>query len=192
MRHQGSEEPCQSIRFSERRTAPSLDPRIESHQGFSDAVDWEACGLLYRVPWFSLLDHANQYSSFAVGFSKPRVFAAGGGPVYYVRADHFKKQAWEDHLYTFVTPFWPAYRPEKLKEPQYLGGKNVDYSHEGEWRIPHDFSLELSQVEFVILPDYKHMASFPQPLKDGIGRKKFLLMDVYRTVGRLWPVHNIT
>lgn len=144
-----------------------------------------------ECPWSSLLDHANQYSSFAVGFSKPRIFAAGGGPVYYVRADHFKKQAWDDHLFTFVTPFWPDYRPQKLKDPDYLSGKSVDYSHEREWRVPHDFSFELNQVEFVILPTYEDMAKFPQDLKDGIGRDKFLLMDVYRTVERLWPVHNI-
>jgi len=143
-----------------------------------------------ECPWSSLLDHANQYSSFAVGFSKPRVFAAGGGPVYYVRADHYKKQVWEDHLHTFVTPFWPEYRPAKLKAPEYLN-KTVDYSHEREWRVPHDFTFKLDQVEFVILPTYDEMAKFPQDLKDGIGREKFLLMEVYRTVERLWPVHNI-
>src|SRR5271166_780654 len=33
-----------------------------------------------ECPWSSLLDHANQYSSFGIGFAKPRIFAAGGGP----------------------------------------------------------------------------------------------------------------
>jgi hypothetical protein len=143
-----------------------------------------------ECPWSSLLDHANRYSSFAVGFSKPRVFAAGGGPVYYVRADHYKKQQWVDDLHTFVTPFWPEYRPGKLKEPGYLKS-TVDYSHEREWRVPHDFSFKLEQVEFVIPPTYKDMARFPDDLKNAIGREKFLLMEVYRTVERLWPVHNI-
>jgi hypothetical protein len=85
----------------------------------------------------------------------------------------------------------PDYRPKKLKDPDYLSGKNVDYSHEREWRVPHNFSFELNQVEFVILPTYEDMAKSPQNLKDAIGREKFLLMDVYRTVERLWPVHNI-
>jgi hypothetical protein len=35
------------------------------------------------------------------------------------------------------------------------------------------------------------MAKFPQGLKNAIGREKFLLMEVYRTVEHLWPVHNI-
>ena len=144
-----------------------------------------------ECPWSSLLDHANQYSSYAIGFTKPRVFVAGGGPAYYVRADHWEKQDWDPHLKTFVTPFWPKYRSPALKDKKYLNGTSVDYSHEREWRVPHDFTFELNQVEFVILPSYKEMAEFPSELKDAIGREKFLLMDVYRNVERLWPVHNI-
>jgi Putative abortive phage resistance protein AbiGi, antitoxin len=125
-----------------------------------------------ECPWSSLLDHANQYSSYAVGFSKPHVFAAGGGPVYYIRADHWEKQEWDDHLRTFVTPFWPLYRPALLKGKEYLGGKTVDYSHEREWRVPHDFSFSLDKIEFIILPTYKDMAEFPKQLKDAIGREK--------------------
>jgi len=144
-----------------------------------------------ECPWSSLLDHASAYSSFAVGFNKPLIFAAGGGPVYYVRADHWEKQDWDPHLKTFVTPFWPGYRPKSLRTTDYLNGRTVDYSHEREWRIPHDFTFRLDAVEFVILPTYKDMAEFPQELKDAIGREKFLLMEVYRNVERLWPVHNI-
>ena len=144
-----------------------------------------------ECPWSSLLDHAKQYSSYAVGFNKPRVFAAGGGPAYYVRADHWEKQEWDPHLKTFATPFWPHYRPKHLRNNDYLNGKTIDYSHEREWRVPHDFTFELGQVEFIILPTYKEMAAFPQELKDAIGREKFLLMEVYRNVEKLWPVHNI-
>jgi hypothetical protein len=144
-----------------------------------------------ECPWSSLLDHANQYSSFAVGFNKPLIFAAGGGPVYYVRADHWEKQDWEPHLRTFVTPFWPGYRPRTLRGDEYLDGRTIDYSHEREWRVPHDFTFTLDKVEFVILPTYQDMAGFPQELKDAIGRERFLLMEVYRNVERLWPVHNI-
>jgi len=32
-----------------------------------------------ECPWSSLLDHANQYSPFGVGFEKPHVFAGGVG-----------------------------------------------------------------------------------------------------------------
>ena len=143
-----------------------------------------------ECPWASLLDHANQYSSYAVGFSKPCIFAAGGGPAYYVRADRYLSQHWEPDVFPFVTPFWPPYTPRRIRE-DHLDGRTVDYSHEREWRIPRDFRFEYNQVEFVILPGYREMAEFPSDLKDSIGRDKFLLMDQYRTVERLWPVHNI-
>ncbi len=146
---------------------------------------------LTECPWTSLLDHAKRYSSFAVAFAKPRIFAAGGGPVYYVRADHWKKQTWDAHLKTFATPFWPEYRPSHLKSDDYLSGMTVDFSHEREWRVPHDFTFELDQVEFVILKSYEDVAQFPKELKDGIGRHKFLILDVYETIERLWPVHNL-
>ena len=144
-----------------------------------------------ECPWSSLIDHATHYSSYGIGFTKPHVFAAGGGPVYYVRADHYKKQQWEGHVQTFVTPFWPHYRPAHLKTDEHLNGKTIDYSHEREWRVPHDFTFSLDQVQFLILPTYEEMATFPKELKDAIGREKFLLMEVYRNIERLWPVHNL-
>jgi hypothetical protein len=144
-----------------------------------------------ECPWSSLMAHANQYSPYGIGFRKPHVFAAGGGPVYYVRADHFEKQVWSPHVRTFATPFWPDYRPEPLKDPMYLSGTSVDYSHEREWRVPHDFSFRLDQVEFVTVNTYEDMAKFPKDLKDAIGRDRFLIMEIYRTIERLWPVHNL-
>jgi len=41
----------------------------------------------------------------------------------------------------------------------------------------------------VVLPSYESMATFPQELKDGIGREKFILADVYSNIEKLWPVH---
>jgi len=57
--------------------------------------------------------------------------------------------------------------------------------------VPHDFTFEYDQIEFVILDTYEDMAQFPRELKDQIGREKFLLMENYRQVERLWPVHRI-
>jgi len=142
-----------------------------------------------ECPWSSLLAHATRYSPYGVGFTKPHVFAAGGGPAYYVRADHFDKQHWEQDLYAFVTPFAPAYRPEHLKDQKYLKGKMVDYTHEREWRVPHEFKFEYPQVEFVILDTYEDMAKFPKELKDAIGRDRFIFMDMYRKIEELWPTH---
>ena len=65
----------------------------------------------------------------------------------------------------------------------------VDYSHEREWRVPHNFPFDFSDVEFVILKDYSDMAQFPQDLKDAIGREKFIFIENYEHVEALWPVH---
>jgi hypothetical protein len=142
-----------------------------------------------ECPWSSLLRHVGNYSPYGVGFTKPHVFAAGGGPAYYVRADHWEKQNWDEHVKTFVTPFWPAYRPKGTKFSSPLSGKTIDYAHEREWRVPHDFLFQLDQVQFVVLPSYEEMARFPKELKDGIGRQKFILVDVYRHIETLWPTH---
>ena len=144
---------------------------------------------LTECPWASLLDHARRYSPYAVGFGKHHVFAAGGGPAFYVRPDCFHEQQWDPRVYPFVTPFWPAYRPVKLRDRRYLSGKTVDYSHEREWRVPHDFKFDTGRLSFVILDTYEDMARFPKNLKDEIGREKFILMDIYRTIEELWPTH---
>jgi hypothetical protein len=68
---------------------------------------------LTECPWTSLIDHSKKYSAYGIGFNKPFVFGAGGGPAYYVRKDHYDKQEWENDLLTFVTPFW-LYISEKL------------------------------------------------------------------------------
>ena len=65
----------------------------------------------------------------------------------------------------------------------------MDYSQEREWRVPHDFVFELPQVEFVIVPDYKTVAKLPTALKDSIGREKFIMLEVYSQIEKLWPVH---
>ena len=55
--------------------------------------------------------------------------------------------------------------------------------------MPHDFVFELAQVEFVIVPNYEAVAKFPKDLKDAIGRKKFIMIEVYSQIEKLWPVH---
>jgi hypothetical protein len=144
-----------------------------------------------ECPWVSLLAHARRYSPYAVGFHKARVFAAGGGPVYYVRADHWKKQQWTSHVKTFATPFWPEYRARTLRGAEFLGGKTVDFSHEREWRVPHDFKFELAQVEFVIVDSADDLGRIPDVTRAAIGDAKFLVMDVYRNIERIWPVHRV-
>lgn len=143
-----------------------------------------------ECPWSSLLAHTNQYSPYGIGFSKQVVYSKHGGPVYYVRPDHFKKQLasgkFDKQLWPFVTPFSPSYRPKHMRGSYFA---TVDYSHEREWRVPHDFPFDYSDIEFVILPDYKTMARFPKEYKDIIGREKFILIENYKQIEQLWPVH---
>ena len=143
-----------------------------------------------ECPWSSLIAHTKQYSPYGIGFSKKCVYSKHGGPAYYVRPDHFKKQLssgkFDKHLWPFVTPFSPSYRPNHMKGAYF---PTVDYSHEREWRVPHNFPFDFSDVEFVILKDYSDMAQFPQDLKDAIGREKFIFIENYEHVEALWPVH---
>jgi hypothetical protein len=153
-----------------------------------------------ECPWGSLLDHTKQYSPFGVGFTKAHLFAAGGGPAIYLRPHMHENQQdfrsetnpdWRGlhpEIYAFVTPFCPAYAPKPYKDKHWKRSP-VDYSHEREWRVPHDFSFELSQVQFVVVPDYEAVAHFPKPLKDAIGREKFIMISVYSQIEKLWPVH---
>jgi hypothetical protein len=94
-----------------------------------------------------------------------------------------------DGRMTFATPFWPEYRSKKLKDA--IKFNTVDYSHEREWRVPHDLPFEYKHIEFIIVNKYEDMAKFPQELKNNIGRDKFIIMEVYTNIERLWPVHNL-
>ena len=144
-----------------------------------------------ECPWTSLIDHARRYSPYGVGFDKGLIFASGGAPVYYVRCDYWETQGWKDDTLkdAFATPFWPIYTPTRLKKQFRPFEKVVDFSHEREWRIPHDFMFEYNQIAFVIVDTYSDMAAFPRELKDAIGREKFIIMDNYKKIEELWPVH---
>lgn len=142
---------------------------------------------LTECPWSSLLSHAKTYSPYGIGFTKEFIFNKGGAPAFYVRPDLFEKQQWNNEVLTFTTPFWPPYRNAALRTNGKLGNKNVDYSHEREWRVPEDMDFAYTDIAFVVLNTYEDMASFPKPLKDAIGRDKFLLMQNYKNIENLWP-----
>lgn len=169
---------------------------------FASPMPWtdKSAVAFTECPWGSLLDHTRQYSPYGLGFRKDHLFEVGGGPALYLRPDLFdaqqefqsqQKPKWKGFhpdLYAFVTPFCPNYAPKSYKS-KYWGGKFVDYSHEREWRVPHDFKFDLKEVEFVIVPNYKAVAAFPEAFKDQIGREKFIMIEVYSQIERLWPVH---
>lgn len=154
-----------------------------------------------ECPFWSLLDHASRYSPFGVGFTKAHLFASGGGPAIYLRPDLHEKQdeflhkdkaqrhGFHPHVYAFVTPFAPAYAPQAMKDA--WGKGVVDYTHEREWRVPHDFDFRLDEVQFVIVESYEDLAKFPKKLKDEIGRDNFVIMHIYHQIERFWPTHRV-
>lgn len=154
-------------------------------------MPWTGCHAVCftECPWSSLIDHTEYYSPYGIGFEKSFIFSRNGSPVYYVRADQYEKQAWHEHLRPFVTPFWPSYRPKSLDKKKAFS--TCDFSHEREWRVPHDLPFEYEHISFIVLKDYSDMAQFPKELKDKIGREKFILMDNYKNIENLWPVHKI-
>lgn len=139
-----------------------------------------------ECPWMSLLEHAKKYSPYGIGFSKSFIFACDGNPVFYCRDSLFSATQWTDDIKHYLTRFNPSYNPEQKQNSTVL-----DYSHEREWRVPHDLSFEYNQIEFVVLNTYEDMAKFPKELKDAIGRTKFILMENYRSIERIWPMHKI-
>lgn len=145
-----------------------------------------------ECPWSSLMAHTTRYSAYGIGFSKKIVYAKNGGPVYYMRPDHYNEQMQDNtfvkHVLPFITPFAPEYRPRRMKE---MFPQTVDYSHEREWRVPHDFPFKYKDISFIILSDYDDMAKFPKDLKDAIGRDKFILIENYKQIETLWPVHKM-
>ena len=150
--------------------------------------------------WASLLDHATRYSRFGLGFSKHFLFARGGGPAIYLTPgllEHQKKhvgtekQPFDDTLYSFMTPFCPPYAPKAYRDQFWKREKALDFSHEREWRVPHDLDFKLTDVAFVIVDKYEDMAAAPKALKDAIGRDKWLMMDNYARIEQLWPVHRM-
>ena len=150
--------------------------------------------------WSSLLDHANNYSRYGVGFKKNFLFLKGGGPAIYISPHLWEKQnkhvgdaneAFDSTLESFITPFCPPYATKAYKA-KYWKGKFIDYTHEREWRVPQDLNFKISDVAFVIVASYEDMAKAPKDLKDAIGRNNWLIMDNYEKIEQLWPIHRIS
>lgn len=150
--------------------------------------------------WFSLMYHAERYSRFGVGFHKALLFAAGGGPAIYLppglmehQKEHVGEEIYPFHerVFAFMTPFVPFYSPQAYKDRFWKGRPPVDFSHEREWRVPHDLVFTLRKVAFVIVDTYEDMAQAPTELKDGIGRENWLIMANHQRIEKLWPLHHL-
>jgi hypothetical protein len=150
--------------------------------------------------WASLFAHAKQYSRYGLGFRKEFLFKAGGGPAIYMspallerQKAHIgaEKEPFDEQLYSFLTPFAPPYMSSAYKKQYWSSKKNIDYSHEREWRVPYDLKFGLGDISFIIVDTYDDMAKAPSPLKDATGRDNWLIMANWERVEKLWPVHQL-
>jgi hypothetical protein len=152
-----------------------------------------------ECPWASLLDHATMYSPYALGFTKARLWAAGGAPAIYMRSETLR--AIKEHVEEMVGhPVYPAianelgtfYTPiERQAGWKMLGGrevdKAVDYSQEREWRVPGDFEFAIDDIQFLILESLLDAAKLPTSAIQAIGEDRILSMSNYRRIEDLWP-----
>lgn len=153
------------------------------------------CVCFTECPWSSLLAHTEKYSCYGIGFNKKFIFCKHGAPVLYMRVNIFMKyrkhgehSGEEREMWTFVTPFSPKYGSEYTKR---LLKKPVDYTHEREWRVPEDLKFEYSDVEFIIVKTLDDFNTFPKELQGNLkaANVKVIIMDNYKLVETLWPVH---
>lgn len=135
--------------------------------------------------WSSLLAHSKVYSCYGIGFSKSFIYNHDGNPAFYVRPSVYKNQQWANEVNVFTTPFCPNYGSEVAGKDKY-----IDYSHEREWRIPHDLEFTYDDIEFVVVKSQEDLAHMKR-LVSQIGIKKFLFMSNYEKIEELWPVHRV-
>lgn len=164
---------------------------LESRKIYSSKMPWtnSKAVCFTECPWTSLIVHIKNYSSYGIGFNKSLIFSRNGSPVFYVRADQYQKQEWNNHIKPFVTPFWPNYRPKSINAKKEF--PTCDYTHEREWRIPHDFDFDYKHIEFIILDNYSEIERIPKDILKKISNDKIILMENYKKIERLWPVHKL-
>ena len=169
---------------------------------FASKMPWTGlpCVCYTECPWSSLLAHTAQYSPYGIGFNKEFIFNHNGAPALYVRVNIFNKlrkkkvksklTKEENELWVFTTPFSPIYGSSYTKK---LLKRWVDYSHEREWRTPKDLDFQYDDLAFIILKSICDYESMPMDIKSQIenANVKIIIMDNYRLIEELWPVHKI-
>lgn len=99
-----------------------------------------------------------RYAPWAIGFTKDFVFQRGGGPVYYVRGDHwsiFRDQIMSPRLRAMATRYWPG--EDDPTAPADLQTVS-EYAHEREWRLPTSdtdpiVTFDYADVRMVVVPN---------------------------------------
>ena len=90
-------------------------------------------------------------------------------------------------IFSITTPYSPDFETKSMRRQI----KMVDYTHEREWRIPSDFEFEYNNIEFLILAKHEDYEQLPFEFRNVFERDKVIIMDNYRKIEELWPVHKI-
>lgn len=147
---------------------------------------------LTECPWSSLLVHTKQYSSYGIGFSKEFIYKNNGGPVFYMRKKFMnalersiKDKRVLQEILAMVTPYSPSFETRSMRKLIKL----VDYTHEREWRLSSNLHFEYQDIAFLIIEKHDDFDLLPQAFRDNYDRNKIIVMNNYRLVEELWPVH---
>lgn len=143
-----------------------------------------------ECPWSSLLQHTKNYSSYGIGFTKPHIYVSGGGPALYIKEDLLNAQEWDPKVKAFLTPFIPPYSTRNHKRFSKFP-KHVDYTHEREWRVPHDFHFKVDDIQFIVVAKATDISVILQSISWKIPEEKFLSIDMYNKIENLWPTHIV-
>jgi hypothetical protein len=135
-----------------------------------------------ECPWSSLLQHTKNYSAYGIGFTK------GGGPALYLKEDLLHTQDWDDKIKPFMTPFIPPYSTATHKKYSKFP-KSIDYTHEREWRVPHDFTFKVDDIQFIVVAKNSDIEQIANKIKWKIPKEKFLSIEMYKKIENLWPTH---
>jgi len=141
-----------------------------------------------ECPWSSLLQHTKNYSSYGIGFTKPHIYVAGGGPALYLKEDLLLAQQWDSKVKPFMTPFIPPYSTATHKKNSKFP-KSIDYTHEREWRVPHDFTFNINDIQFIVVAKNSDIEYIVNKIKWKIPKEKFLSIEMYKKIESLWPTH---
>jgi hypothetical protein len=145
-----------------------------------------------ECPWSSLLIHTQQYSSYGIGFTKAFIYRNNGAPVFYMRKKFMntlertiKDEKILQEILAMATPYSPSFETKSMRNQIRL----VDYTHEREWRLPSALKFDYTDVSFVIIKNHKDYDSLPDEFKAAFDRNKIIVMDNYKLIEELWPVH---
>lgn len=145
-----------------------------------------------ECPWSSLLIHTQQYSSYGIGFTKEFIYKNGGAPVFYMRKKFMnvlkraiKNKKALSYILAMATPFSPTYETRSMR----MQIKLVDYTHEREWRMTADLKFTYQDISFIIIKKHEDYDFLPEEFKAAFDRNKIIVMDNYKLIEELWPVH---